>query len=287
MRLGFLAFRNMVSKPLNLLLSLLLLVLSVFLVTFVLQLSKQLSGQLDKNIAPFDMVVGAKGSPLQLVLSSVLHVDVPTGNIKLEEAEFLTKNPMVGSAIPVSYGDNYKGYRILGTTHEYLDKYGATLLEGEMYSKSFEVVVGSIAAQKLGLKLGDSFTSSHGLAASGVESHEDHPYVVKGLLKPTGTVVDRLLISNLESVWEAHEHVEEHGEEHEEEHDDGHSEEHEHDHEEGHDHGEAQDHSGDHENDHKDEHAGEERHYEDREVTSFLVKFKNPMAMVQLPRFIN
>ena len=86
MKLAYLAFRNMVSKPLNLLLSLLLLSLSVSLVTFVLQLSQQLGGQLNKNIAPFDMVVGAKGSPLQLVLSSVLHVDVPTGNIKLEEA---------------------------------------------------------------------------------------------------------------------------------------------------------------------------------------------------------
>ncbi|TMU54687.1 ABC transporter permease [Flagellimonas algicola] len=285
MRLGFLAFRNMVSKPLNLLLSLLLLVLSVFLVTFVLQLSKQLSGQLDKNIAPFDMVVGAKGSPLQLVLSSVLHIDVPTGNIKLEEAEFLTKNPMVELAIPVSYGDNYKGYRILGTTHEYLDKYEATLLEGELYSESFEVVVGSIIAQKLQLKVGDTFTSSHGLASIGVESHEDHPYVVKGLLKPTGTVVDRLLISNLESVWEAHEHGEEHGEEHEEEHE--HDIEDEHDHEGDDDHDEAHDHNGHDDHDHEDEHAGEEHDHEDREVTSFLVKFKNPLAMVQLPRFIN
>ena len=78
----------MVSKPLNLLLSLLLLLLlSVSLVTFVFQLSQQLGGQLNKNIAPFDMVVGAKGSPLQLVsIFGFAHVDVPTGNIKLKEA---------------------------------------------------------------------------------------------------------------------------------------------------------------------------------------------------------
>ncbi len=241
MSLGFLAFRNMVSKPLNLLLSLLLLVLSVSLVTFVLQLSKQLGSQLDKNIAPFDMVVGAKGSPLQLVLSSVLHVDVPTGNIPMEEAEFLNKSPFIEAAIPVSYGDNYKGYRILGTEHAYLDKYQAVLSEGNLFAKPFEVVVGGIVAQKLGLKVGDTLVSSHGLASTSIEAHEDHPFVVKGLLKPTGTVIDRLLITNLESIWEAHEHEDEH----------------------------------------------EEVHHEEREVTSVLVKFKNPLGMVQLPRFIN
>nr|WP_299382794.1 FtsX-like permease family protein [Allomuricauda sp.] len=290
MSLALLAFRNMVSKPLNLLLSLLLLVLSVSLVTFVLQLSKQLSGQLDKNIAPFDMVVGAKGSPLQLVLSSVLHVDVPTGNIHMEETGFLTKNPMVASAIPVSYGDNYKGYRILGTTHDYLDSYGASLLEGELYSKSFEVVVGNTIAQKLGLKLGDTFTGAHGLAASGGEAHDDHPYVVTGLLKPTGTVVDRLLITNLESIWEAHEHEEDHKEDHdgeptdEEHHAEDHDEEHDHD-----DHKGDHHHDEEHDHDEEHEHGGhdEEHHHEEREVTSFLVKFKNPLAMVQLPRFIN
>ena len=115
MRLGYLAYKNLISKPLNMVLSLLLLVLSISLVTFVLQLSDQLSGQMDKNITPVDMVVGAKGSPLQLVLSSVLHVDAPTGNIKLKEKALIQKHPFVDVAIPVSYGDNYRGYRILGT----------------------------------------------------------------------------------------------------------------------------------------------------------------------------
>ena len=119
MKLSYLAFKNMVSKPLNLALSLMLLWLSISLVTFVFQLSEQLSGQLDKNIAPFDMVVGAKGSPLQLVLSSVLHIDVPTGNIPLSEAKKLQTHPFVKIAIPVSYGDNHKGYRILGTETAY------------------------------------------------------------------------------------------------------------------------------------------------------------------------
>ena len=280
MNLGYLAYRNMVSKPLNLLLSLLLLSLSVSLVTFVLQLNKQLGGQLNKNIAPFDMVVGAKGSPLQLVLSSVLHIDVPTGNIKQKDVVMLKKHPFVEKTVSVSYGDNYRGYRLLGTEPEYLISYNAELSEGRLFQKSFEVVVGNGAATKLGLSLGDTFTSSHGLIEGG-EGHDDKPYEVVGILKPTGSVVDQLLISNLESVWEAHDHGdEEHTETEDEHHDeDGHEhEEHDHDHE-GHEH-------DDHDHDSDEEHKHEEND-EDLEITSLLVKFKSPLGMVQLPRFIN
>lgn len=284
MKLSYLAFKNMVSKPLNLVLSLMLLWLSVSLVTFVFQLSEQLSGQLDKNIAPFDMVVGAKGSPLQLVLSSVLHIDVPTGNIPLSEAKTIQKHPFVKLGIPVSYGDNYKGYRILGTEHAYLEQYNAELASGNLYQKSFEVVVGSSAAERLQLKIGDNFVGSHGLAEAGGELHDDKPYTVTGILQPTGTVVDQLLISNLESVWEAHEHGDEENEEDSEHaHDEAHEHEEEHNHDDhdhdGHDHGEHEDEA----HDHDEEHA----HDDDKEITSLLVKFKSPLGMVQLPRFIN
>lgn len=255
MKLSYLAYRNMVSKPLNLLLSLLLLLLSVSLVTVVLQLSKQLGGQLNKNIAPFDMVVGAKGSPLQLVLSSVLHVDVPTGNIRLKEVATLQKHPFIQTAIPVSYGDNYKGYRILGTEVGYLDHYNAQLVDGKLYEKSFEVVAGSTVAQRLGLKMGDHFISSHGLASTGIEEHDEHPFVVTGILKSTGTVVDQLLITPLESIWEAH------------------------------DHGDDEHHQEDH--NHEEEVETLEEHEAEKEITSLLVKFKSPLGMVQLPRFIN
>ncbi|WP_340063606.1 ABC transporter permease [Ascidiimonas aurantiaca] len=249
MKLSYLAYKNMVSKPLNLLLSLMLLLLSVSLVTFVLQLSKQLGGQLNRNIAPFDMVVGAKGSPLQLVLSSVLHIDMPTGNIKLNEVAMLKKHPFIETAIPVSYGDNFKGFRILGTETRYLDQYNARLFEGALFEKSFEVVAGSGAARQLGLKVGDSFTSSHGLVTANSEAHDDHPFVVKGILRPTGTVVDQLLITSLESIWEAH------------------------------DHGESVH--------HKEKADNPEEHHEEKEITSLLVTFRSPLGMVQIPRFIN
>jgi len=245
MNLIYLAFKNMISKPLNLLLSLLLLSLSVSLATFVLQLSQQLNGQLSKNIAPFDMVVGAKGSPLQLVLSSVLHIDAPTGNIKLKDVALLKKHPFIETSIPISYGDNYKGFRILGTNISYLNHYKAKLIQGTYYKKSFEVIIGSKVAQRLNLKIGDHFISSHGLTSSIGDTHDEHPFLVKGILAQSGTVVDQLIITPLESIWEAHDHEVE---------------------------VEVED---DHEHD------------EEKEITSLLVKFKSPLGMVQLPRFIN
>ncbi|MEO0900990.1 MAG: FtsX-like permease family protein, partial [Bacteroidota bacterium] len=165
---------------------------------------------------------------------------------------------------------------------EYLNSYNAELKEGRLYQKSFEVVVGSGVASKLNLALGDTFTGSHGLIEGG-EGHDDKPYEVVGILKPTGSVVDQLLISNLESVWEAHDHGdEEHTETEEEHHDeDGHKhDEHEHNHE-GHEH---EDHHHDHDDDKEHKH---EENNEDLEITSLLVKFKSPLGMVQLPRFIN
>ncbi|MCK0155837.1 ABC transporter permease [Cellulophaga sp. F20128] len=239
MNLVKLSFKNLVSKPLNALLSLLLLVLSVALVTFMLQLSEQVKGNLDKNIKPVDLVVGAKGSPLQLVLSSVLHIDAPTGNIKLIEAEKLKKSRLIKTAIPVSYGDNYKGVRILGTDSTYFAMYHANLKMGRFFSKSHEVVLGSTSAKKLKLKLGDTFLSSHGLADQSLQEHHGHPFVVVGVLESTGSVVDNLIVTNLESIWDVHGHAE------------------------------------------------EEHKHEDLEITSLLIQFRNPMAMVQLPRYIN
>ncbi|SEB35789.1 putative ABC transport system permease protein [Tenacibaculum sp. MAR_2009_124] len=259
MKIGYLAYKNLVSKPFNLLLSLMLLVLSVSLVTFVLQLSKQVGGQLSKNITPFDMVVGAKGSPLQLVLSSVLHIDAPTGNIKLKEAKQVQNNPLVKFAIPLSYGDNYKGVRILGTTTDYIDKYGAILEEGRLFEKSFEVVIGSNVSKRLELKIGDSFSGSHGLLESAFDVHDEHPFTVKGILKSTGTVVDQLIITNLESVWETHDH----GSHDNETPVNNHNDEHDHD-DDAHDHGDDKKEHGGHDHDeeihdhgdHEKEHGG-------------------------------
>ncbi|GAA0723585.1 hypothetical protein GCM10009430_27190 [Aquimarina litoralis] len=282
-----------------------------------MQVKKQLNEHLEGNTKHFDMVIGAKGSPLQLVLSSLLHIDNPTGNIDLEEAMKIAKKPMVKYKVPVSYGDNYKGYRILGTTHKYLEVYKAQLQSGRLYEKSFEAVVGSQVAKQINLKVGKTFVSSHGLAESGLETHEEKPFVVTGVLKPTGTIIDNLIITNLESIWEVHEHLDDKDHENEEEHqkhqdpvkkenfnlitqtqshkDDDHDherDEHAHENEEQHPAEEhkhsEEDAKNESEHDHKEEHHHLEKgHSEKKEITSLLVKFRNPIGALQTSRFVN
>lgn len=159
--------------------------------------------QLDNNSKNIDLVVGAKGSPLQLILSSVYHIDNPTGNIPLDELEPLRQNPLVQLAVPLSLGDNFKGHRIVGTDSSFLAIYDTKINEGRIWQKNFEVVIGEQVAKKHHFKLGDQINSSHGLSKDG-HSHDKHPFTIVGILKQNNNVTDNLILTNLESVWDVH-----------------------------------------------------------------------------------
>ncbi len=267
-----LSWRNLVARPLGTALSLLLLLLGVGLITLVLHLQNHLQQQMTNNLAGIDLVVGAKGSPLQLILSSVLHIDNPTGNIALAEAEKIGRNPFVKKAVPLSFGDNYQGYRIVGTTLEYPAIYEAQLADGKWWEQPMEACIGSLVAERLHLKIGDHFHGNHGLDEHG-EGHEEHSYRVVGIIGPTQSVVDQLILTATESVWEVHEHEEaphhHDGENHHDEHHHDETEEH---------HYEAEAQRKELPHHHEDE---------DREITALLIQFRNPMGAIQLPRMIN
>lgn len=167
--------------------------------------------QLTNNTKNIDLVVGAKGSPLQLILSSLYHVDNPTGNIPLKEANKIAENPLVDLAVPISLGDNYKGHRIIGTDANYLVLYDLKIKEGVIWHKSFEVVIGAEVARKKNLKLGDEIHSAHGLSPE-AHLHDEHPFKVVGILNYSNSVVDNLILTDLASVWDVHgiEHDDDH-----------------------------------------------------------------------------
>jgi len=261
------AWKNIWFKPLNTALSIILLTASVAIITLLILLEEQFEKKFSDNIDGIDVVLGAQGSPLQLILSSVYQVDAPTGNIDYTEAKKWMKHPFVQSAIPLAFGDNYRGFRIVGTTPEYLTKYGAEVKDGKVFGKDFEVVVGSSIAQKMGMKVGDKFFGSHGDAEEG-EVHDSHAYIVTGIASPTGKVVDNLILCNIQSVWAMHDHEHEEG---------AGAEEHDHDHEAVADAHSHEDH------DHKETAvAGEEG----KEITAVLVKFRSKMGIVTWPRII-
>ncbi|MEM1322547.1 MAG: FtsX-like permease family protein [Bacteroidota bacterium] len=199
------AWKNIVYKPLNTALCVSLLFFGVGIISLLLLIQHQLEQKFARDLKDIDLVVGAKGSPLQLVLSAVYHLDAPTGNIKLAEARKIMEAPIVKEAIPLAYGDSYQGYRILGTTDAYVKKYDAQLRDGRLFSKSMETTIGSDIAEKTGLKLGDTFLGTHGDVKGG-DVHDEHPYTVVGILEKTNSVVDQLLLTNLESVWVVHAH---------------------------------------------------------------------------------
>ena len=255
MNLFKISWSNLRDKPLSSFLSGLLMTLGIAIISLLLLLNKQLDDQFRRNIRGIDMVLGAKGSPLQLILSSIYQIDSPVGNIPLAEAERLTRNPMIKTAIPLALGDNYRSFRIVGTTKKYLDHFEATVGQGKLFAVDLECVIGVRVAESTGLKIGDLFAGSHGLDAEG-EAHEDTKYKVVGILNPSNSVADQLILTPVSSVWAIHEEHEHKGE------------------------GAAVG-----EVDH--EHEGDDHTEEgEREITSMLIKFRNPMGMM-LARGIN
>jgi len=253
-----LSWKNILNKPLNLVLNLVLFALGVGLISLLLLVNVQLEDKFEKNFAGIDLVIGAKGSPLQLILSSLYHLDAPTGNMPVSEAKaFLNpKHPIFKSAIPLSLGDSHRGYRIVGTNTGFIDLYAAKFADGKLFEENMEVVVGATVAKNLNIKLGDEFKSSHGLIEDENLVHEDAaPFKVVGILKKTGSVIDQLIVTKTQSIWAVHD-------------------EHDHEAEESaeHDHNEAE-----HNHEHDEAEHSEDlplTSYEDKSITSLLVKFK-------------
>jgi len=244
------------DRGLNTALNILLLALSVASLVILLLFSSQLENRFDKDAQGIDMVVGAKGSPLQLILSSVYHVDIPTGNVPLDTVDLLRRQLGVAEAIPLALGDSFRSFRIVGTEPAYPALLGASLADGRMFAAKMEAVIGADVAARTGANLGQRFVGGHGMS-SGDDGpkHEETPFIVVGRLKPTGTVIDRLILTRVESVWGVH-GIADPGEDHHADHQGGESEEaHE-------------------------EHAG-------ADVTAVLVRFGSPIAAVRLPGFIN
>jgi putative ABC transport system permease protein len=220
MTMLLIVWKNIWHKPLQATLSLLLFALGVGLVSFLLLLNRQMQENFEKNLANIDLVLGAKGSPLQLILCSMYHIDSPTGNIKFKEIQpFLNPNhPLIEKAIPLSLGDSYQGYRIAGTNASFSDLYQAKTAEGRLFNAPLEATIGAAAASATGLKLNAEFSSSHGLINDGLDNTHEQNFKVVGIFEPTGSVIDQLILTPLESIWQVHEaHHHEEEEEHEEE----------------------------------------------------------------------
>jgi len=245
------SWKSIWSKPLSSVLNIILIAFGTGILTILLLASKQISDKLENNSKDIDLVVGAKGSPLQLILSSIYYIDFPTGNIPLKEAQELARSPFVKKAVPLALGDNYNGVRIVGTDSNFVGIYKLKVKEGKFWQSDFETTIGSSIAKNQKLKIGDTFYGAHGLTGS-TDIHKTHAYKVAGILTPQGNVTDNLILTNISSVWKMHDHEE--------------KEEHDHD------------------SRHKEKEAPE---IQNKEITSLLIQYRSPMSVVMFPRMVN
>ncbi|MFN8335908.1 MAG: FtsX-like permease family protein [Cyclobacteriaceae bacterium] len=263
MNVFLLVWSYLKSKPLNTVLNIVLFALGIAVITVLLLFNNQLEEKISSNAKGIDLVVGAKGSPLQLILCNIFHIDFPTGNINLKEAEQISRSRLIKKAVPLALGDSYQSYRIVGTTAEYADLYHLELAQGAWWNKELETTIGATVARELKLNIGSTFQSTHGLAEGG-SGHEEQRFVVKGILKQTNSVVDNLILTSVETVWHVHEHA-------------------------------AVDSTEKHE-----VHTQPDSSFvasrlipthpagdSTKEVTSLLIQYRSPMAAIQLPRMIN
>jgi putative ABC transport system permease protein len=253
MNLLYISGKYLMHRPLQTFLQVLLLSVGIAMISLLQIGSQQLKSGLSRQIQGVDMVLGAKGSPLQLILSSVFHIDNPTGNLPLLAADSLVHNRLVESAVPLALGDNYRGFRIVGTTPEFLNWYEAVMASGNFWQQPNQVIIGAQVAMELQLKPGDSFISMHGLENTRME-HDIHPLTVTGILEPTGLVIDRLILTQVQTIWALHEK-----------------------------------HAENHPSPLREPARGVLGLplYPDKEITAVLIKFSGSMAMIRLPRYIN
>lgn len=203
------SWKSVWSKPLSSALNVILVAFGVGILTILLLASTQIEEKLNNNSKDIDLVVGAKGSPLQLILSSIYYIDFPTGNIPLKEAKALMQNPFVKRATPLALGDNYNGVRIVGTDTNFISLYGLKIRAGKFWQANMEATIGANVAEEQKLKVGDTFYGAHGLTEN-KDLHKEHAYKVAGILTLQGNVTDNLILTNVGSVWEMHGEHEEH-----------------------------------------------------------------------------
>jgi putative ABC transport system permease protein len=242
-----LSIAYMWGRPLNTIVNVILLAMGVAVLTILVLASEQIEERLTRDARDISLVVGAKGSPLQLVLAAVFHIDVPPGNIKLADAAAIAKMPHVKRTVPLALGDTYQGFRIAGTTADLPALYGAKIASGRLWQAPMEATIGAEVARRTGIAVGRQFTGTHGLGTEG-DAHDGTPYTVVGILAPTGTVIDRLVVTGVESVWTVHMQLRP---------------------------------------DEKVEEALNALTDDEKEITALLVQYGSPLAAVSLPRTIN
>jgi putative ABC transport system permease protein len=210
LKLGALTWKSLLNRKLSVGLTVTSIALSVALLLGVERIRKEVQTGFMNTVSGTDLIVGARTGSLQLLLSSVFRIGDASNTMAWESFESLENNPAVEWAIPVSLGDSHGGYRVLGTTGAYFDhflygrKQHLDLAEGAWFGSAHEAVLGAEVAQAMGYNIGDQLVVAHGAGEVSFIEHDEHPFMIAGILKPTGTPVDRTVHVDLSGIDAIH-----------------------------------------------------------------------------------
>ena len=194
-----LAYKSLLNRRASVLLTLLTIAISVMLLLSIERVRIDAKSSFSNTISGTDLIVGARTGDIQLLLSSVFRIGHTNNGVSWQSYQYITKQRGVKWSIPISLGDSHKGQAVLGTTLDYFKHYRfakkqpLAFTQGQAFSSINEVVIGSEVASKLAYKTGDEIVISHGMGNTSFHHHDDNPFKVVGILKPTGTPVDKTL----------------------------------------------------------------------------------------------
>ena len=251
-----LAYKSLLNRRASVLLTLLTIAISVMLLLSIERVRVDAKSSFSNTISGTDLIVGARTGDIQLLLSSVFRIGHTNNGVSWQSYQYITKQRGVKWSIPISLGDSHKGQAVLGTTLDYFKHYRfakkqpLAFTQGQAFSSINEVVIGSEVASKLAYKIGDEIVISHGMGNTSFHHHDDNPFKVVGILKPTGTPVDKTLHVPLAAIELIH--------------GGGH-----HDHDDHHD------------------HSSHALVGHPKQITAFLMGFDSPLYTLQIRRNIN
>ncbi len=206
-----LALRSLRNRRLTTILTVMSIALSVSLLVGVETVRRGIRESFAGTIRGTDLIVGARGGSQQLLMSSVFGLGAPAGSVEWSTYERWARHPGVAWTIPISLGDSYYGYRVVGTTSAFFEHYhyrndgNVTAAEGRLFEGERDVVIGIEVAKTRQLSIGSEIVLTHGLRGTGISDHEEHPFTVVGILARTSTPVDRSVFITLEGIEGMHE----------------------------------------------------------------------------------
>ena len=256
MTLFKLAYKSLLNRRASVLLTLLTIAISVMLLLSIERVRIDAKSSFSNTISGTDLIVGARTGDIQLLLSSVFRIGHTNNGVSWQSYQYITKQRGVKWSIPISLGDSHKGQAVLGTTLDYFKHYRfakkqpLAFTQGQAFSSINEVVIGSEVASKLAYKIGDEIVISHGMGNTSFHHHDDNPFKVVGILKPTGTPVDKTLHVPLAAIELIHG-------------------------------------GGHHDHDDHNDHSSHALVGHPKQITAFLMGFDSPLYTLQIRRNIN